>query len=212
MAAIVFRGTAAQLRQVLATLPAILAGRAPDLHGIAKALQLRLGNALLSQIHQDFVVKSRGGTGRDGVKWAPLRPETIARRKRTRADVAAGNRARRAAVAAGRKRPTVVDLYGGRQVDILRDTNALFRSLTPGVDDRPSGAADQVFETPPGSVVVGSNAPHAEAHQNGNAARNLPARPFLPADGNAIPAAYQPALDRALERGVEAAIVRLVGG
>ena len=211
MATIVFRGTAAQLRQVLAQLPGILAGRIPDTHGIARGLQLRLGNVLLSQIYQDFVTKSRGGTGRDGVKWAPLKPETIARRKRSKGDVAAGKRARKAAAASGQKRPTNVDLHGGRQVDILRDTTRLFQSLTPGVDDRPSGAADQVFQTPPGSVIVGSNVPYAAAHQNGNPAKNLPPRPFLPV-GNAIPSAYQPALDRALERGVVEAIVRLVGG
>lgn len=211
MATIVFRGTSAQLRQVLAQLPGILAGRIPDRYGIARGLQLRVGVAMLSQCQQDFVTKSRGGTGRDGVKWAPLKPATIAARRRSAGDKRQAKTARDFARISGHKRPTNVEVYGGRQVDILRDTTRLFRSLTPGVDDRPSGAPDQVFETPPGSVIVGSNVPYAEAHQNGNAAKNLPARPFLPV-GDVIPAAYQPALDRALERGVEAAIVRLVGG
>jgi hypothetical protein len=56
---------------------------------------------------------------------------------------------------------TKLDVLGGRTVDIGRDTGLLFRSLTPGVDDRPSGAEHQVFETPPGAVIVGSNLPYA---------------------------------------------------
>lgn len=78
-----FRGNRAELRILLGTIPAILAGRHPDTLGVAQAVQLRMGNAMLSQLRQDFLVKSRGGTGRDGIKWAPLSPYTIARRRTT---------------------------------------------------------------------------------------------------------------------------------
>ena len=39
------------------------------------------GRNLLDRTHRDFAIKSRGGTGSDGIKWAPLKPATI-RRKR----------------------------------------------------------------------------------------------------------------------------------
>lgn len=87
MATIVYRGTRQQLTQLLASLPSIMAGRAPDLHGVAKGLQLRVGVAFLSQVQQDYVTKSRGGTGKDGVKWAPLKTSTIVARRRSKEDV-----------------------------------------------------------------------------------------------------------------------------
>lgn len=81
MATITFNGTRDDLRRALSQIPAILAGAAPDSLGLAQAIQLRAGNAALSKIQQAFVVKSRGGTGEDGIKWAPLAPATIERRR-----------------------------------------------------------------------------------------------------------------------------------
>ena len=63
---VVFRGTRADLVKALAAVPTALAGRAPDPVGAARGLQMRLSTALLSQVQQDFLVKSRGGVGRDG--------------------------------------------------------------------------------------------------------------------------------------------------
>lgn len=184
--ALVFRGSRAALVRALAAVPAALAGRAPDPVGAARGLQLRLSTALLSQVQQDFVVKSRGGVGRDGVRWAPLKPATLAARARARGKAAAG---------AGK-------------ADVLRDTGRLLRSLTPGVDGVARGP-DQVVRTLPGAVVVGTNVPYAEYHQTGT--RHLPARPVLPRNGR-IPPAYWPAIGLAAARGVARAVVLLLGG
>lgn len=67
-------------------LPAILAGREPDPIGIARDIQMRAGLALLQEISRDFMTKARGGTGRDGIKWKPLHPSTIARRRTSQSE------------------------------------------------------------------------------------------------------------------------------
>lgn len=72
---------------------------------------------------------------------------------------------------------TKLDVLGGRQVDTLRDTGELFRSFSPGVEDQPSGADGQIFRTPPGRVIVGTN--KKVWHHRGIPGR-LPARPFWP--------------------------------
>lgn len=91
---------------------------------------------------------------------------------------------------------TKLEVFGGRQVDIMRDTSRLFRSLTPGVEDRPSGAEDQVFETPTGAVIVGTNVEYA--------GRQHKMRPLWP---EKIPAEWWAVIMESLKRG----IVRLMG-
>lgn len=83
---IIFHGTRADLMQRLRQLPAILNGTVPDPVGFVQGMQLRLGVQLLSKIQQAFLVKASGGTGEDGIKWPPLSPETIARRRLGPAD------------------------------------------------------------------------------------------------------------------------------
>lgn len=61
----------------------MVTGRLADVDRVGKGVQLRVGVATLSQVQQDFIVKSRGGTGRDGIKWTPLSPKTIAQRRTT---------------------------------------------------------------------------------------------------------------------------------
>ncbi|HYH63260.1 MAG TPA: hypothetical protein VD866_01035 [Urbifossiella sp.] len=200
---VVFRGTRADLVRALAAVPTTLAGRGRDAVGAALGVQLRLSTAVLSQVHQDFLTKSRGGVGKDGVKWAPLDPKTVAGRKRTVKESAALKKRRKAG-----EKVTALSYYGGRVVDILRDTARLLRSLTPGTDGTPRGA-DQIVRTPPGEVIVGTNVPYAGAHQNGT--RHVPARPFTGRKGR-IPPAYMPAIGLAAARGVARAVVLMLGG
>lgn len=84
MATIQFKGGREDLRRLLRAVPAVFSGRVPDPYGIAMGLQLLLGVALLSRVQQAFLIKSRGGVGDDGIKWAPLLPSTIAQRRTTR--------------------------------------------------------------------------------------------------------------------------------
>lgn len=67
-----------EIEKVLASLPQVLAGDAPDPTGLATGIQLPIGTQALSLIKDDFVIKSRGGTGAGGDTWAPLSPKTIA--------------------------------------------------------------------------------------------------------------------------------------
>lgn len=247
MPRIVFAGSREQLRKLLADVPKILAGHAPDPLGIARGLQLRLGVALLSKVQQAFIVKSRGGTGDDGIKWPPLKPETIAQRRTTAGErkqlgitgkrvrglltpaedkrwraIFAGEKARLiakfglsdkdAAARAAQKAwavlksqgaKTKLAVLGGRQVDMLRDTDRLFRSLSPGVEDKPSGADGQVFETPPGRVIVGTNVEYAGPQ--------FRRRPAWPPDGR-LPDAWWRYLTQVGVRGLARALTLLVGG
>lgn len=243
MATASYTGTRQDLRAVLQKLPQILAGAAPDPWGIVRGIQLLLGVALLSKIQTAFIVKSRGGVGSDGIKWPPLKRETIAGRrppphkrrgerpmglltvaqdKRWRqifgqergrlmakfglspadASARAGQLAWARLKAEGAK--TRIGTLGDRQVDIGRDNGILFRSLNPGVDDKPSGEADQVFETPPGRVIVGSNVPYfPHFHRR---------RPVWPLDGR-LPDAWAEDLMGTLKRGIlQAAMLLVTGG
>ncbi len=109
-------------------------------------------------------------------------------------------RARRAAaqVATRETGKTKVETLGGREVEILRDTGVLFNSLSPGLlsgagasatYQRPSqdGGDQQVFDVHQNGVIVGTNVQYAATHQQGDSARNIPARPFLPPTESSIP-------------------------
>jgi hypothetical protein len=199
---LLFRGSKREARGVFRRLAAMLAGKVPDPQGVVSGVQLAMGAAALSQIYQAFIEKSRGGVGSDGIKWAPLKRETIAYGRRTTAAerTAAGDRggprplltpaqdklwkrvfgtrlarlrltmgegeakalAAKIAWAEVKKvgGKTKLEVYGSRVVDIGRDTGRLLQSLGPGVDG-PSDNPDQVFETPPGAVVVGTNVVYA---------------------------------------------------
>lgn len=95
---------------------------------------------------------------------------------------------------------TKLAVYGGRKVDTLRDTGLLFRSLTPGVDDKPSNAQGQIFETPPGSVIVGTKV--KPWHHKGIPGR-LPARPLWP---DVLPDHWWEAIHQAALRGLMRAV------
>lgn len=226
---------------------AAVLGRVPDPDGTVHGLLMRLGVRLLSLIQADFVTLSRGGTSTWGIKWAPLKPATIAQRRTSRAELKSlgitGRRVRgfltpaedriwrrifatrlawlrahgmsegaakgRAAAIAwtalkamGAK--TKLEVLGSRVVDVLRDTSELFRSLSPGFEDQPSNADGQIFQVEPGRVTVGTN--KKPWHHAGNPARNLPARPFWPTDGN-LPPEWRDALLQTLLRGLVRVII-----
>lgn len=86
------------------------------------------------------------------------------------------------------------DVLSQRQVDILRDTGVLLNSLSPGeisgagpsIVYRPpggDGGDEQVFSLFDSGVIVGTTVKYAATHQEGDPARGIPARPFLPTHG-----------------------------
>ena len=69
---------------------------------------------------------------------------------------------------------TLVDKYGHRQVEILRDTGLLLNSLSPGV-----ASSERIFRVGAGEVIVGTNRKGAAAHHSGIPGR-LPQRRLWP--------------------------------
>ena len=251
MSKVYFHGSRAMARQLARRVVDALTGKNDDGYRIARGVFLSIGFAALSSIKADFLVKSRGGTGEDGNKWAPLSKEYLAygrepgekrgsgRRfgpgEKTALKTAAGiGRAERFGVSGNRglltkdqqrrwnaifatrlarlslsmplveakaiagriawatiKREggrTMLEVFGNRQVDILRDTGVLFNSLSPGQLDSPGpnasyqppsgqGGDEQIFETISNGVIVGTNVPYGIYHQQGQGNRF---RPFLP--------------------------------
>jgi hypothetical protein len=89
---------------------------------------------------------------------------------------------------------TMLEVYGNRKVEILRDTGVLLNSLSPGeitgdgsgIQYKPpsdNGGDRQVFSLFDSGVIVGTTVAYAATHQEGDPARNIPARPFLPTRG-----------------------------
>ena len=81
MRKIFIHGRREDIRRKALALAAVLSGRLADPTGIAKGFLLAVGFAVLSDVKDAFLVKSRGGTDEMGVTWPPLQPETIARRR-----------------------------------------------------------------------------------------------------------------------------------
>lgn len=73
-----FQGSREQARQCVGRLAGILCGRESDDLGVARGVHAAIGFAALSDIKDDFIRKSRGETGEDGVKWKPLSREYLA--------------------------------------------------------------------------------------------------------------------------------------
>lgn len=220
-----------QFQAAIQALPGILSGRLPDPRGIALAFRLRVAVAFLEKVKEAYIVKSRGGTGEDGISWPPLTPQYLAygrgpfstRRAGRRAPgtVQGGPRdgqpkdgfmspsdlkrwrqvygqvfarlaqqvplpearARAAKIAWAMAKKagvrTKLDVFGSREVDVLRDRGILFNSLSPGVIvpagstlayDAPPG---QVLEQSPGQTRVGTNVAYAGAHHRGKNPRRL---------------------------------------
>ena len=81
MATVYYRGTRADITRIALQLAAVLAGRAPDTHGVARGFMLTLGFAALTDIKEAYLIKAAGGTDEMGIRWPPLAPSTIARRR-----------------------------------------------------------------------------------------------------------------------------------
>ncbi len=234
------KATPAQVKDLARRFVSAVAGRVSGWADLVYGVNLRMGMAQLSTIQQDFVTKARGGTGKDGIKWAALQKATIANRRpaprkkkgerprglltsaedrrwrqifaRTKAwlvakhglgEGAAAGRAAQVAwaqlKASGAK--TKLDVYGNRQVEILRDTDLTLLSLAPGVT-----SPDQVLRLEPGTVIVGTN--RMVWHHTGTK-RGLPARRFWPESGQAPPGYFQPVV-LACRRGVVEAVAMIV--
>lgn len=67
-----------EIINLVRNLPAIIAGKVSDTHGISTGFRLRLGYTLFSLIAPNFEELGRGRTGVDGTRWPPLSPAYLA--------------------------------------------------------------------------------------------------------------------------------------
>lgn len=230
---IYFRGTRQEAKQAIRSVVSMVGGNEPDTLGVKRGVALSMGFAVLSDVKDAYVEKARGGTGEDGVKWAPLKPETIRNRrigpgdKKANPDIAAREKEvkKRVKQLVGRylvsmppkmaletakrvaqsqitreTKKTTVNVYGGRSVEILHDTGILMNSLSPGVlsgdglnvnysPPTQQGGEQQLFDVTDNGFIVGTNVAYAATHQYGSTKKNIPARPFLPTNGQ-VPAVW----------------------
>lgn len=106
---------------------------------------------------------------------------------------------------------TKLDVLGGRNVQIGRNSGRLFNSLSPGVDDPeqhpllvpPPDVEERILREEVGSVVVGTNVEYAGAFHS--------KRPLWPSDGS-IPAAWMDRINEAARSGITEAIEMILGG
>jgi len=64
----------------LRMLPRYITGTMPDIHGWGRRFKMFFAFHLLEKIHDAFLTKSDGGTDETGLRWKPLKRETIAQR------------------------------------------------------------------------------------------------------------------------------------
>lgn len=178
-----WNGSQTDLVRSIRLIPAVLSGNHPDALGLGAIFWGFVGNAVLELVREAYLVKAAGGTGSDGIKWAPLKPATT-QNKRPRSPYVAS--------------------------DILIETQALIDSLKPGIGQYASGAVDQVFKVEPGGVTVGTEVSYADFHQTG-VPPHLPARPIVPPSGQ-LPTAWEPQVEAAMEQAMVKVIEAVVLG
>jgi len=80
MTAIAFNGARNEAARIIRAILASLTGH--DRSEAARAVFIAMGIAALTEIHQDFITKARGGVGADGTVWPRLSPKTLAYHRR----------------------------------------------------------------------------------------------------------------------------------
>lgn len=188
MREITVRLTRAQIGDAIREVAGVLSGRLPGAD--AERIQLLLAQQAQSIIRGAYIEKARGEADDAGLKWKPLAPSTIARRRgvagtqrkirnltfayrraqekaiwATPANQEKANRAEKKAAArlkkAVEKRETAIS-----EVEILRDTGRLLASLSPAIGNNTENE-DQVIRFLPGVTEVGTNVEYAEKHHKG---------------------------------------------
>lgn len=101
---------------------------------------------------------------------------------------------------------TLLDKYGNRKVEILRNDGLLLNSLSPG-----SGSPDQIFQVGDGVITLGTNRKGAMSHHLGDPSRNLPQRRLWPDPKDWPSSWWDEILEQAKEGLLEIAINLLRG-
>jgi len=127
-----------------------------------------VGQRMLAMQKRHFIKQE----GPDGQAWAPLKPETVARRRagpRSRSYATRGGRIGMGAARALTHFSGALPVAGVRGVQILRDTGMMYKSLVYTVGIGGTNA----------EVGIPTTVPYGRTHQEGDSSRNIPARPFI---------------------------------
>ena len=90
---ITYRGSRDDLRQLIRDIPAMIAGSKPDSFGLRQGVAARMAFTFFALVGRAFDIKSKGGTGDDGIQWAPNSRGYLAYQKgRTRSKARSGER------------------------------------------------------------------------------------------------------------------------
>lgn len=216
-----------EINSLVRSLPAILAGRAPDPHGIAAGFKARLAFAFLGLVKEAFEQKGRGQTGSDGITWPPLKQKTVVQKlakgmtkrqlEQWKSDYRAAFRevsphmnqeqaqakAQEIATRQHEKRTGRQGASGTTQM--LVDTGILRQSLSIGslVEQGVSATyqppnQEQFVEDKPGEIAIGTNVKYARYHHRGT--KHIPARRFWP---EKLPPSWIEAINRQARLGLE---------
>lgn len=147
-----------------------------------------MGVQLLADAQLDYLTKSKGGTGKDGITWKPLAPSTIRKKNR------------RGSQKAGRKTKSGKALPGPTQSDIGVDTGLQRASASPGFTG-PDGQGGNLFEQDEDSVTVGYNREYSGYFDE--------ARPLLPDE---LPQEWQEHQDQIVTDWAEKIFKEGIGG
>lgn len=202
---IYLRATRADVRQAMAALPSVARGGGTAATALltrcAQAVLTRIRAAFIVKMHggtdeagdswpplSPRTIAARLAKQARGRGQPATRPSSALNAKqserwwqvyRKQLAIYKGNKSHAAAVAwlvlKREGATTLVDKYGYRKVDILRDTGLLLKSISPG-----EGNEATVFRVQPGEAVIGTNRKGAAAHHHGAPSRNLPQRRLWP--------------------------------
>lgn len=82
-----WKGSRQQLEAVIRRIPAYIANTTPDVYGIGRNFKVIYGHALLTKVHQAYLIKSTGAADELGNRWKPLTRQTIAQRPIARGEI-----------------------------------------------------------------------------------------------------------------------------
>ncbi len=125
-----FEGSREELHSFLSGFPSILSGAAGSQQEreAAEQVAIAVGNTLLGDIKEDFIRKSEGAQGQDGITWSPLMPATI-RAKAKKALAAKGMSPKSAKGAA----------YRGRLAEYNKRLSAAKQKIGQSISPAPAG-------------------------------------------------------------------------
>lgn len=144
------------VRDLINRIPKIISGDEPDEHGIRKVYSKVFLQELLSQIHEAYLVKSKGGEDNLGNSWPPIKQST--KYGKANKKLLQGISNVLGAEASANKR----DL-------IMIETGLILRSLTPS---KSGYRKYQIAKYENGKFTVGTEVEYAKYHEN--------SRPVIP--------------------------------